>query len=141
MGLGTMLHEMEKITHVVRYPSFEVLVGQTLKSVEGLDIGSEEVILETIGGLKYKLYHCQDCCESVSINDVVNDVEDFDGALILSAEEVVGVTPTDYVWDYEPESYTWTFYKIETDRGGVFIRWLGESNGHYGEGVSFERIQ
>ena len=141
MGLGTMLHEIEKLAYTERYPSFDTLVGKTLASVEGLSINSEEVIFNTSDGFSYKMYHEQDCCESVAIYDIDNDVEDFSGALILSAEEVEGETPSDHVWNYEPESYTWTFYKLETDKGGVFIRWLGESNGYYGEGVSFQRIK
>jgi hypothetical protein len=35
-------------------------------------------------------------------------------------------------------NYVWTFYVIQTDRGAVTIRWLGESNGWYGESPYFE---
>ena len=37
--------------------------------------------------------------------------------------------------DEYSESWTWTFYKIETNKGGIWMRWLGESNGWYSEEV------
>jgi hypothetical protein len=35
------------------------------------------------------------------------------------------------------DTQTWTFYHITTMSGDMFIRWLGSSNGYYGEGVDF----
>lgn len=84
--------------------------------------------------------HDQDCCESVDIESITGDILDLVGTPILKAEESSGETPSDYVFDYEPDSYTWTFYKFATIKGYVDVRWLGVSNGYYGERVSLEFI-
>lgn len=117
----------------------KVLVGQTIKEIKGLEEGSDEVRVFTTEGNEYLFHHDQDCCESVDLNDFDGDADDLIGGLITSAEEVEGETlghnegkPSEHC-----ESFTWTFYKIETNKGGVWMRWLGESNGYYGESVDF----
>ena len=80
------------------------------------------------------MYHSQDCCEDVSIDDIVGNLEDILNQEILIAEEVSNKDP-------KPEEYhescTWTFYKIVTNRGAVTLRWYGTSNGYYSESVDF----
>jgi hypothetical protein len=82
---------------------------------------------------EFHLAHQQDCCESVSLEEVIGDLSDLINTPILRAEEVDsgGEGPqNDYV-----ESYTWTFYKLATIKGEVVLRWYGESNGYYSESV------
>jgi hypothetical protein len=110
------------------------LVGKVIKSVVGLDKYSDEVIITTECGMRIAFYHEQDCCESVSLEDFDGDVEDLVGGLITSSEEVSGDEPQDY--SYGDYSHRWTFYKIETNKGGLWMRWLGTSNGYYSESVS-----
>lgn len=110
------------------------LLGKTMTSVENK---GDELVFTTTEGKSFKLYHSQNCCESVSIESVVGDLADLVGEPLLVAEESCGETPADYKFEYEPESYTWTFYKFATRKGYVDVRWLGESNGYYGEGVDF----
>jgi len=110
--------------------SLDELVGEKLVSVGGLEKGSEEVTFVTESGKAIMLYHSQNCCESVDLADFESDVEDFFGAMVISAEEVSREEK-----DIEWGSQTWTFYKIETDKGGLWMRWIGESNGYYSEDV------
>ena len=110
-----------------------VLDGKVIKEIKGLEKDSEEVRIFTEDGGEYLFYHKQDCCECVCLNDFEGEAEDIEGALIVSAEEVVGEAE-------DPECadcFTWTFYKIETNKGGLWMRWLGESNGCYSEDVDF----
>jgi hypothetical protein len=110
------------------------LVGKVIKSITGLEKYSDEVRIFTECGQEYMFYHEQDCCENVDLNDYEGEAVDLTGGLITSAEIAEG----DH--DKEPEyaeSFTWSFYKIETSKGGLWMRWLGESNGYYGEEVNF----
>jgi hypothetical protein len=117
---------------------FDDLNGQTIKSITGVDEGSDEVFIETTTG-NYMLYHEQDCCEHVSLSDFEYD-GNLEGGLIIRAEEVCnGDVPEGHTPD-EYESETWTFYKLDTTKGELFMRWLGSSNGYYSESVSFKKI-
>lgn len=119
--------------------NFSEMVGKTLKSVTG-EVGDDEITFTADDDSSYRLYHCQDCCESVRVQDIAGDLADLIGSPILHAEESTGDAPEDYKHDYPPDSETWTFYRIGTIKGSVVIRWLGESNGYYSESVDFAEI-
>lgn len=113
---------------------FEKLKGQTITEVHG-NVGDERMIFETAKGGKYSMWHDQDCCESVTIEDIIGDIQDVIGSPVLLAEESSNnEEPTP---NHSYESFTWTFYKLSTIKGSVTIRWLGESNGYYSEYVDF----
>lgn len=113
---------------------FIALVGKTLVGVENY---TDELVFTCSDGSAYKLYHSQDCCESVTVEDICGDLIDILGSPIIYAEEVTsGENPPGVTKDWQ-ESFTWTFYKIGTAKGGVTIRWYGSSNGYYSESVSF----
>jgi hypothetical protein len=118
-----------------------VLVGQTIESVVK-DEDDREIIFKTKEGYTYKMYHSQDCCESVYVESVVGDLEDLVGQKIEVAEERTSRDVQSWEEDdgYEAESFTWTFYCIRCVKCSVDIRWYGSSNGYYSEGVSFDRI-
>jgi hypothetical protein len=118
--------------------NFQDLKGKTLSHVAVT--GSESITFTTTEGKRYILCHLQNCCESVYIESIVGDVTDLVGSPLLLAEVCTGETPADYHFVYEPESYTWTFYKLATIKGYVDIRWLGESNGYYSETVDFYEL-
>lgn len=113
------------------------LIGKTFTAVRN---DGDEVVFLAQGGTIYKLYHDQDCCESVTVEDIIGDLSDLVGAPILMAEEETsGENPEGFKKDYQ-DSFTWTFYKFATIKGAVTIRWYGESNGYYSESVSFIKV-
>lgn len=115
------------------------LVGKTVKEIYGAEKYSGEITIITECGEVWKMYHDQSCCEQVSVEDVIGDVNGLVGAPILVCEESTNSTlPPLGELD---ESYTWTFYKLATIKGWVDIRWYGESNGYYSEDVTFKRME
>jgi len=114
--------------------SFEDLEGRILSKVE---VGDDEIRFYLTQDHYAKMYHSQDCCESVYIEDICGDLDDLVGEVLLMAEEVsYDAGP---LGGYE-ESYTWTFYRFRTRKGSVDIRWYGSSNGYYSESVSVDMI-
>lgn len=122
------------------------LLGKTLKSVirgEGSCHG-DEIRFETYDGDLYRMVHHNDCCESVTIEDICGELDHLVGDPILKAEESTNSdshpdgTPKD-TNDYD--SFTWTFYHLATIKGYATIRWFGVSNGYYSESVDFEKLE
>ena len=87
------------------------LEGKTISSVERIE--DEKIYFKTLCGGNYLMYHEQDCCENVYIEDVCGDLQDLVGGEVLRATEESGELEDAY------ESVTWTFYKIDTT--GLFI--------------------
>ena len=115
------------------------LLGKTLSQIIVKRDENErifEITFITREEEKYFMYHSQDCCECVSVEDINGDLDDLLGYPLLQAEESTNKTDTLGLIEY-PESFTWTFYKFATIKGYVTIRWLGESNGYYSEEVEF----
>lgn len=115
----------------------EALIGETLTEVKVLrnTADGDKILFTTASGKHYQMYHQQDCCESVTIDDIVGDVADLVGSPVtVATEQSRHATPD------EDSSQTWTFYKLATAKGWVDIRWWGASNGYYSEGVSFEEL-
>lgn len=121
------------------YKEFRELVGKTLVSVE-TNMDMDQITFITDVGEKFLMYHEQDCCEGVSIEDINGNLEDLLGTPILVAEESTSEeNPAGIEIEYQ-DSFTWTFYKLATINGYVDIRWYGGSNGDYSEDVSFKQI-
>jgi hypothetical protein len=113
--------------------NFNVLEGKILTNVEVLDV-DEKILFTTNDGMKYIMYHQDDCCETVTIDDICGDFYDLYNQPIIIAEES---SNNDDPKDSSDESFTWTFYKLVTNLGAVTIRWYGTSNGYYSESVDF----
>ncbi|MER8591850.1 hypothetical protein NKH33_09640 [Mesorhizobium sp. M1182] len=121
---------------VNRYANVSDMLGATLSRVH--QDGDEEITFETNDGRRFVMFHEQDCCENVTIDDVVGDLQSLVGNPILVAEEVSSDDEEFEAKNYA-ESFTWTFYKFATIKGHVDIKWFGSSNGYYSEGVSFRQ--
>ena len=115
------------------------MVGKTFTSVKST--GTQLVFENSVD--RYVFFHQQGCCESVRIEDIVGDLSDLEGEVLLKAEETSNVFDLLNTAEQEfSESGTWTFYKFATRKGYVDVRWLGESNGYYSESVDlgYEKV-
>lgn len=130
-----------------REMNFGVLVGKTLTEVRGSK-GDDEIVFVCADGDQFMLWHEQDCCENVTVDDICGEWAEILNSPILMAEETSN-TPEGFVDPYAQkeneehyyrDSYTWTFYRITTMLGQVVIRWYGTSNGYYSERVSFCKL-
>jgi len=115
---------------------FNELVGHTIVAIKD---SPDELDIVLSDGTKCRLYHEQNCCESVSIEEIKGDLQSLVGSPIIKAtEEQSDENPPDLVLipDYQ-DSFTWTTYHLATENAEVRIRWYGESNGWYSEDVYF----
>ena len=123
---------------------FKDLKGKILKSIEG-KVGDNKMAFITKDGRRFVLYHEQDCCEDVTIEDIDGDLDDLLNSKILMARESCSdKNPkgfnNQYILEYQ-DSFTWTFYKLRTMKGSVTIRWYVGSNGYYSEEVGFIEVK
>jgi len=109
------------------------LLGKTISDIQ---MDRQHIIFTLDDGTRYVMYHRQDCCERVIIEDIDGDLQDLVGSPLLQAEESSNRDFRPYT-EYD-DSVTWTFYKLATINGYVTIRWCGSSNGYYSESVSFD---
>lgn len=125
---------------------FSTLQGKKVTRIKVRQGYTEEknyIAFETSDDKLYLLHHEQDCCESVWIEDIDNDIQALTKRptlpLVVASLETrtpSEVTQTDADFLIE-ESSTWSFYKLANPFGSVTIRWFGTSNGWYSETVDF----
>jgi len=113
------------------YIEIEQLLGRVIDRIHNTD---EEIYFYCNNGRTFRMFHQQDCCEAVSVEDIVGDLDDLIGTPIILAEER---SQADSAAD---ESGTWTFYELRTIKGSVTIRWYGSSNGYYSEEVTIDEV-
>jgi len=119
---------------------FKDLIGKTLVSISVKKSGGNNISFTTDNGKKYNMYHQQDCCEHVYIEDIVGDLDDLIDSPIIIAEKVSSETPPKNFHEAYDLYYKWTFYKLATIKGYVTIRWCGSTNSCYSLGVDFFKI-
>lgn len=109
------------------------MIGLTFTSVKQV---GESIVFEN-AKFRFTFHHEQDCCETVSIEDIIGDLEDLEGCPLLVASEKSNVD--DPPLSSGEESYTWTFYTFATYKGFVDVRFYGASNGYYSESISLHK--
>lgn len=118
---------------MITFVHINALVGRVLTSVEH---NQEEVVFTCQDGDRFRLYHEQCCCESVTLEGVDGDVEDLIGVPVIRADEVLCEQ-----FDRNGSSQTDTHFLVATNAGRVLFRWEGASNGYYSELVYFSKIE
>ncbi|MCP1159282.1 DUF7448 domain-containing protein [Bacillus infantis] len=116
----------------MEYEVISELIRKTLTKIEKTD---DEIHFHTSEGEQFRMFHYQDCCEHVYIEDITGELDDLIGSPLTMAEEAYEIDEEAY------ESGTWTFYKFATNKGYVTIRWYGSSNGYYSESVSLVEVK
>ena len=145
MTTSTSISEIVSFYNILIGPvtSFEELQGRMLSKIV---YDYDEIHFHLTDTHYVNMYHDQDCCESVYVEDIVGDLDDLVGTTLLLVEEVDNYEPsnaTKYNEEedhYENDSETWTYYRFSTEKGDVSIRWHGSSNGYYSESVDIEII-
>lgn len=113
------------------------LVGETLTHID-VDETKNEIMLTTTSNKRIRIYHDQDCCESVRIEDTEGNWHDLIGKVIIEASE--DVRPAGDPPPKSPDSWTRTDLRFRVDGATVICRWIGESNGYYSESVHIKDI-
>lgn len=119
----------------MEFDNLAALQGKVVTSISRRD-DPDEIFFTCADGSEFKMYHYQECCESVGIHEIVGDEEDLLNTPILQASERTNRENEDI-----NESSTWTFYRISTIKGTVVISWYGSSNGYYSEAVNFDQVK
>lgn len=140
----TTLKELDDLLPVSSYERFfeksaviSDLFGKTLTEITlpNEDERQEYILFECADGSAYLMYHEQDCCERVTIEDISGNLDCLIGNPLTKAESVSDSGENEW------GTYTYTFYHLGTVKGYVDVRWYGESNGYYSESVDMVRIR
>lgn len=96
------------------------------------DSGDDSIVINFEDGSSLEMYHEQDCCEEVWIEDIESNknIDDYKDAVVIDMYVTTAENTA------SSESGTFTFYNLNTSKGSINIRWNGESNGYYSEEVS-----
>jgi hypothetical protein len=123
----------------VTVTTFDSMIGLTMETVES---SHDSLVFKSASGKTFEFCHHQDCCESVYIESIDGDLSDLVGAPIVRAEKVSNDGSDPERQDHDGDGVTqWTFYKFESSKGSVTVRWCGISNGYYSTSVTFGESQ
>lgn len=111
------------------------LLGFTLSAVER-DEDDEVITFTRTDGVQVKMYHEQECCEHVWVEEIHGDLQALVGYPLTTAE----VYTRDGGESEDGDDRMFTFYRIGNERHLATIRWCGESH-HYSIGVTVEVVK
>ena len=108
---------------------FEDLKDQYIDKLIITGEGEDTRVFFYMLDLVYELRHFQECCEDVELVDICGDVSDFENAIIHRAECNTR--------ERNNGELTYSFYRLDSDKGSLVLRWTGTSNGCYSQEVDF----
>jgi hypothetical protein len=73
------------------------------KIITKIDKSDDEILFTIDDGTQYRMYHSQDCCESVYVDDIADDLNDLIGSQITMAEEITSNENPDYIRQSQEE--------------------------------------
>lgn len=112
------------------FENINELLGETLINIERRD---NEIIFDLENGKRYLMYHAQNCCEDVYIEDIAGNLNDLVGNTLLVAETATK--------EGESGESLFTFYKFRTIKGDVTVRWYGTTDSVYALSVDLREIK
>ncbi len=117
---------------------------------------NEKILFHFDDDVTLVLTHEQNCCEDVTLEDVVGDLNDLVGHPLLVSElrttyeaeeargldEILELVKLDDVECIKrtfasAEAYEWAFYEFRNIKASVTLRYVGESTGYYSTDVGF----
>ena len=111
------------------------LLGFTLSAVE-YNQDLPYITFTRTDGVQVKMYHKQECCEHVWIEEIHGDLQALIGYPLTTAE----VYTRDGGESEDGDDRMFTFYRIGNERHLTTIRWCGESH-HYSIDVTVEVVK
>lgn len=123
--------------------NMESLTGLRILDVLGAALGTERaVVLVCEDDVAIAMEHDQDCCETAYLADIVGDLDDLRDAVIICAREETNRDshPEHLQLCSLDESFQWSYYIIQTNKGCVTLAWFSTSNGYYREDVDVRKI-
>lgn len=118
----------------------EKLIGEVLESIDYSSNDDDIILFRTKSGKTFQMYHQQDCCENVHMEDLQGNWADLVGKVVRDVtvdSGDLGEPPSDSYND----SFTRTHFRFVVDDATVISKWIGTSNGYYSEEVSFKELK
>ena len=125
-----------------KYIDAESLVGKTVTEAREPRVKDSFIGLKMSDGSHFIILHNQDCCESVELHDSSRPIGDLIGAgpIVSASKDENREWPGDIPQPDYLDSFTITTIILATATVEVRLRFIGTSNGYYGEGVDIEEV-